>query len=72
MVFIESRPFTKRLRELTGGDEDDVLRGIQAELLEHPERGKIVGGLEVLERRDSLVQGEERASAADIGICFST
>ncbi len=45
MVFIESRPFTHRLRELAGGSEDTVLRAIQNDLLEYPERGRIVRGL---------------------------
>lgn len=45
MLFIESRPFTRRLRELAGEEEDDVLRRIQEELLKHPERGPTVVGL---------------------------
>ncbi len=45
MVFIESRAFTRRLRELAGSTADDVLRGIQNDLLASPQRGNIVRGL---------------------------
>jgi hypothetical protein len=45
VVFIESRAFTRRLTELAGDSADDVLRQIECDLLEHPERGRIVKGL---------------------------
>ncbi len=45
MVFIESRPFTKRLRELAGDDAQEVLRRIQGDLLKNPERGNLLQGL---------------------------
>ena len=45
MVFIESRPFTRRLAELAGDSEEEVLRRIQDDLLEYPERGNMVRGL---------------------------
>lgn len=45
MVFIESRPFTRRLAELAGDSAGDVLEQIQADLLERPERGNIIQGL---------------------------
>jgi hypothetical protein len=45
VVFIESRPFTRRLMELAGDWADDVLRGIQGDLLQNPERGRMVKGL---------------------------
>jgi hypothetical protein len=45
VVFIESRAFTRRLTELAGDSADDVLRQIEYDLLEHPQRGRIVKGL---------------------------
>lgn len=45
MVFIESRPFTRRLLELAGESADDVLQDLQADLLANPERGRIVQGM---------------------------
>jgi len=45
VVFIESAAFTRRLRELAGRAEDDVLRGIQDDLIEAPTRGNLVSGL---------------------------
>jgi hypothetical protein len=45
VVFIESRPFTRRLTELAGDSADNVLRQIQDDLLQNPERGSIVKGL---------------------------
>jgi hypothetical protein len=46
VVFIESRPFTRRLLGLAGNPgADGVLRRIQDDLIEHPERGKLVKGL---------------------------
>ena len=44
MVFIESRAFTRRLRQLAGASADEVLSRIQGELLENPERGRLVQG----------------------------
>jgi hypothetical protein len=45
VVFVESRWFTKRLHELAGRAADDVLRGIQLDLLENSMRGAVVRGL---------------------------
>lgn len=45
MEFIESRLFTRRLHELAGDDADELLRAIQSELEENPERGAMVPGL---------------------------
>lgn len=45
MIFVESRAFTKRLAEIAGNESDELLRGIQTELLESPERGRVVPGL---------------------------
>lgn len=45
MVFIESRPFTRRLHQLAGGSADELLRAIQDELQAKPDRGAIVPGL---------------------------
>ncbi|MBI3662800.1 MAG: type II toxin-antitoxin system RelE/ParE family toxin [Acidobacteria bacterium] len=45
MVFIESRYFTRRLLELAGGAADQVLSGIQKDLLRAPARGALVPGL---------------------------
>lgn len=45
MVFIESRPFTRRLYQLAGASADAVLANIQGDLLENPQRGSVVRGL---------------------------
>lgn len=45
MVFIESAAFTRRLRELARDAADDVLRGIQGDLIDEPTRGRLVRGL---------------------------
>lgn len=45
MVFIESQPFTKRLHQLAGTSADEVLRGIQNDLLQNAEKGDVVRGL---------------------------
>ena len=45
MVFIESRPFTRRLIALAGDAAADVLREMQGDLLRDPERGAVVPGL---------------------------
>jgi len=45
VVFIESRPFTRRLAQLAGDRSEDVMAQIQADLLERPLRGRIVQGL---------------------------
>ena len=42
MVFIESRAFTQRLRQLAGASADEVLARIQNELLRDPGRGRMV------------------------------
>ena len=43
--FIESRLFTRRLDDLAGGDADELLRAIQAQLDQKPDRGAMVPGL---------------------------
>ena len=45
MVFIESRAFTRRLIDLAGHSADDVLREMQDELVQNPERGNMLQGL---------------------------
>lgn len=45
MVFIESHAFTRRLAELAGDSADEVLRAIQADLLQNPQKGRMVEGL---------------------------
>jgi len=45
VVFIESRAFTRRLGDLAGKSADDVLRQLQDELVQNPERGNMVQGL---------------------------
>jgi len=42
VVFVESRPFTRRLHELAGDGADAVLRALQADLVAKPERGSMV------------------------------
>jgi len=43
--FIESRPFTRRLFQLTGDAADELLRAIQGDLAQNPDRGALVSGL---------------------------
>ena len=45
MIFIESRVFTERLKDLAGETERDVLEQIQSDLLKNPTRGAVVEGL---------------------------
>lgn len=45
MVFIESKVFTRRLRELAEDESDAVLIEIQSSLAENPMRGALVKGL---------------------------
>ena len=45
VVFVESRQFTRRLGELAGDSADEVLRAIQSDLLENPEKGATIRGL---------------------------
>lgn len=45
MLFIESRAFSRRFSAITGDSWDEVLCGIQEELLQSPERGSMVRGL---------------------------
>ena len=45
MVFIESKVFTRRLASLAGDSADQVLRQIQNDLIQDPERGQMVKGL---------------------------
>jgi hypothetical protein len=45
VVFIESRWFTLRLQKLAGAAADEVLHGIQQDLLRDPARAPLVRGL---------------------------
>jgi hypothetical protein len=45
VVFIESRPFTQRLKKLAADSEEEVLERIQSDLLDNPDRGRIVRSL---------------------------
>ena len=45
MVFIESRPFTRKLHQAAGDSADELLRAIQSELQSKPDRGAMVPGL---------------------------
>ena len=45
VVFIESRPFTRRIHQLAGEGADDLLAVIQSELRDKPDRGAMVPGL---------------------------
>ena len=56
VVFIESRAFTRRLLAL-GKESLEVLSAIQGDLLDNPERGRVVQGL----------AGIRKARAADPG-----
>jgi mRNA-degrading endonuclease RelE of RelBE toxin-antitoxin system len=43
--FIESRSFTRRLHELASDTADQVLRAIQGQMEQKPDRGALVPGL---------------------------
>jgi len=45
VVFIESRPFTRKLHQLAGDQADELLSSIQKDLDSKPERGPTVPGL---------------------------
>jgi mRNA-degrading endonuclease RelE of RelBE toxin-antitoxin system len=45
VVFIESRPFTRRVHQLAGEEADDLLAAIQSELRAKSDRGAMVPGL---------------------------
>jgi hypothetical protein len=45
VVFIESRVFTRRLRNLSKGRAPDEFSAIQSDLLGNPEAGRMVQGL---------------------------
>jgi hypothetical protein len=45
VVFIESRAFSRKLQASAGLAADDLLRAIQDELQQNPERGAMVRGL---------------------------
>jgi hypothetical protein len=45
VVYIESRAFTRRLHQLAGASDLDVLNAIQTDLLKSPVRGNLVQGL---------------------------
>jgi len=45
VVLIESRSFNRRLLELGGENAESVLSAIQSDLLQSPERGRLVPGL---------------------------
>jgi hypothetical protein len=45
VLFIEFRSFTERLHRLAKRDADVVLRAIQGDLLDNPQRGTVVPGL---------------------------
>ena len=45
MVFIESKVFTKRLKELAGEVWHEVFQALQEDLLDNPDRGRMVQGL---------------------------
>jgi mRNA-degrading endonuclease RelE of RelBE toxin-antitoxin system len=43
--FVESRPFTRKLHQLAGNRADELLRTIQEDLEQQPDRGAMVPGL---------------------------
>ena len=45
VVFIESRSFSRRLESLGESVSTEVLNAIQSDLLNNPERGRVVRGL---------------------------
>jgi hypothetical protein len=44
LEFIQSKVFTRRLSELASDAADDVLLGIESDLLKNPERGPVIAG----------------------------
>ncbi len=57
MIFIESKAFTRRLFQLTGDLADEVLSGVQNDLLENPSRGDVVRGLGGIRKERSANPG---------------
>ena len=43
--FVESKPFTRKLHQLAGDRADQLLRAIQGDLDQKPDRGAMVPGL---------------------------
>jgi hypothetical protein len=62
--FIESRPFTSKLHRLADETADELLRTIQSELAEKPDRGAMVPGLGAFARHAPQMWAVERANAA--------
>jgi hypothetical protein len=72
VVFIESAAFTKRLRALADVEENNVLRGIQNDLIEAPARGDFRQGLVAFERDDleTLAGGKENVVDIATSTCI--
>lgn len=68
--FIESRPFTRRLHDLAGDAADELLRAIQAQLDQNPERGAMVPGLGGV--RMIRIPGRSKGNVAAIVACTCT
>jgi hypothetical protein len=72
VVFVESKWFTKRLRELAREEADDVLGAIQTDLLASPARGKVVPGLGGIRkgRCANPSRGKVKGAGTATFICF--
>jgi hypothetical protein len=60
VIFIESRVFTARLKDLAGEADRDVLEQIQSDLLKNPTRGAIVEGLGGIRKARSANPGRSK------------
>ena len=72
MVFIESRVFSRRLLALGKDGSAEVLSAIQSDLLDNPERGRIVQGLGGIRKARPRTPTGARASVVDSDICTCT
>ena len=71
--FIESRPFTRKLHQLAGEGADELLKAIQGQLAQKPDRGALVPGLGGVRKARVANPGRAAmASAADTGIYICT
>jgi hypothetical protein len=67
LEFVQSRRFTARLEDLAKESADDVLLGIENDLLQNPERGPIISGTGGIRKAQPQTRGERKESATGSG-----
>ena len=68
MVFIESRAFNRRLLELGGENAEAVLSAIPSDLLQSPQRGRLVPGLGGVRKARTADPGRGKGKRG--GLCY--